>query len=251
MSCNTQCVEIISGKFQQNLRLWLSHKKEEEDWQKPLKLSKYEKNQRKISTSSASHKRGDTGGKPHTCDVCGKSFTEKGNLNKHMRVHTGEKPFGCDACSKCFKRKSDLKVHMRIHTGEKPHSCDFCSKCFNHRSHLQSHMRVHTGEKPYRCDVCNKCFNQKYHLQTHMSVHTESTENPFLCAVCSRSFSRKTNLQSHMSVHTEEKPHKCNVCQKCFKSECFYCHNTIVQRDLFGFTLKCTQLKRKTTEEYK
>ncbi|XP_037772950.1 zinc finger protein 271-like [Penaeus monodon] len=105
------------------------------------------------------------------CEVCGKKFSHKSNINIHMRVHTKEKPYSCDICNKAFSQISDLTRHMRVHTKEKPYSCEICDKAFSQKSDLTRHMRVHTKEKPYSCDICNKAISQKSNLVSHMRVH--------------------------------------------------------------------------------
>jgi len=46
------------------------------------------------------------------CVYCGKTFSQKGNMERHQRQHTGERPFGCPHCSCSYTRKETLKVHI-------------------------------------------------------------------------------------------------------------------------------------------
>ena len=51
-------------------------------------------------------------------------------------------------CGKVYSQNGDLQKHIRTHTGHKPYKCDICDKGFNQNSHLQQHIRMHTGDKP-------------------------------------------------------------------------------------------------------
>ncbi|KAK3780388.1 hypothetical protein RRG08_062009 [Elysia crispata] len=162
------------------------------------------------------HKRIHSSEMPYRCDVCGKKFSAGSALTTHKRIHSGEKPYKCDECGKKFSRGSDLTTHKRIHSGEKPYKCDVCGKKFSDSSALTTHKRIHSGEKPYKCDVCGKKFSAGSDLTTHKRIH--SGEKPYKCDVCGKKFSAGSALTTHKRIHSGEKPYKCDECGKKFSA---------------------------------
>ena len=58
-------------------------------------------------------------------------------------IHSGEKGFTCEVCYKSFIEKGKLKRHTLQHTGERPHMCEQCGKRFIERYKLTKHMETH------------------------------------------------------------------------------------------------------------
>ncbi|XP_034243504.1 zinc finger protein 184-like [Thrips palmi] len=48
----------------------------------------------------------------HTCEVCGKNFSNSFLLKSHQRIHTGEMPFLCQLCGGKFRYPASLSYHI-------------------------------------------------------------------------------------------------------------------------------------------
>ncbi|EPY83296.1 Zinc finger and BTB domain containing protein 34-like protein [Camelus ferus] len=123
------------------------------------------------------------------CIYCGKSFNQKGSLDRHMRLHMGITPFVCKFCGKKYTRKDQLEYHIRGHTDDKPFRCEICGKCFPFQGTLNQHLRKnHPGvaevrsriESPERTDVYveqkleNDTSASEMALDSRMEIHTVS-----------------------------------------------------------------------------
>ena len=54
---------------------------------------------------------------PYKCPYqnCDKQYSIAARLKVHLRSHLGEKPFQCDICLKTFREKGNLNSHMKKH----------------------------------------------------------------------------------------------------------------------------------------
>lgn len=71
-------------------------------------------------------------------EECGKQFSRAWNLLNHARMHEGVKPYACQICHKSFTQKGNLKKHMMTHLlpqieNRKRYKCEFCSKGYTEK----------------------------------------------------------------------------------------------------------------------
>lgn len=64
------------------------------------------------------------------------------------------------------------------------------------------------------CNFCTYSTPKRYLLSRHLKSHSE--ERPYKCQVCERGFKTMTSLQNHVNTHTGTKPHLCKHCDSCF-----------------------------------
>ncbi|KAL7742719.1 hypothetical protein ACLKA6_013061 [Drosophila palustris] len=150
------------------------------------------------------------------CDICGKPFTQSGNMMRHRQRHSGIKPYKCQEtdCGATFYTQKELTSHNICHTGRMPCICEICGRPCRDRGVLTAHMRRHTGERPAKCEVCDKSFYSFHDLNVHAVSHTNL--RPFVCDVCGSTFQRKKALRVHKLLHSEQRKYSCKLCNKTF-----------------------------------
>lgn len=64
------------------------------------------------------------------------------------------------------------------------------------------------------CTYCNYTSPKRYLLSRHMKSHSE--DRPHKCEICSRGFKTLASLTNHVNTHTGTRPHKCKECDAAF-----------------------------------
>lgn len=110
----------------------------------------------------------------YICDICGKGYTDRGQLRKHVtsnHVPIDERPMvQCQQCNQSFTSRYLLNKHVRYdHEGISDESvCTQCGKTFKTGERLKIHIRViHRNHRPAKCNYCGKGFKDTCILRVY------------------------------------------------------------------------------------
>ncbi|NXS94605.1 ZBT40 protein, partial [Jacana jacana] len=170
----------------------------------------------------------------HPCPTCTKVFSAPSLLERHMVTHGGGKPFSCEICGKAYQQLSGLWYHNRTHHPDvfaaQNHrtskfsslQCGSCDKTFSSTAAHRKHVRAeHADVKFHQCEMCKELFPTLALLQVHVKCR-HSGSQPFRCLYCSASFRSPGALQSHVAMKhfkQTESTFPCDLCGELFPSQ--------------------------------
>ncbi|VVC91537.1 unnamed protein product, partial [Leptidea sinapis] len=105
------------------------------------------------------------GDKKYVCMVCGyKTYTVE-VMRRHTYTHIDNKPNKCDICDKSYIQRGQLLKHLKKHEG---FFCTYCKEQFNTKPAYR-HVSTHTLDRPRRCMYCAqaRAYVRGEHLLRH------------------------------------------------------------------------------------
>ena len=164
--------------------------------------------------------------RPHQCDKCNRSFSNKANLELHLK--TKDELTMCESCNFKSCTKLAFSHHMKKVHGPKLESilnqsgfkCPKCDQKFHSRLLLRSHEKT-TKQDEHTCEDCGfKSCTYFGFLSHQKKVHGKKPEQRFSnamsynCTECDHKTNSKPNLDIHMKSKDEP-----TICEHCdFKS---------------------------------
>lgn len=137
------------------------------------------------------------------CRECEKVFKSERAMLAHWDTHSMDYKFACEVCGKKFKVKRDVQSHMFSHV-EATVACPKCNKMFKDDKAVQVHMLSHL--KPHECQQCGARYSCLKYLRKHEEYHAKGIKlKTYACPWCKLVFPSLSNIKMHVEdVHPEQ-----------------------------------------------
>ena len=156
--------------------------------------------------------------KEFKCDLCGKEFLERKNLNTHTISFCSKiaikTKFDCEVCHRTYSSKTSFNYHKKHHSID-PTKCTYCDYECKYAAGLARHIKgVHLKEN-IKCEHCSAEFNENRKLKAHQrQTHFKITE--FRCHLCYKVFNSNILRSHHIRTVHEPPKYECHKCRKKF-----------------------------------
>ena len=175
------------------------------------------------------------------CDFCGKSFHNEFQLSNHkIKIHPDFKPKikskndkKCDMCKSEFPNEELMKNHIEARNSP----CEFCKIMFCNDDQLNHHLTFHQNDQSFiECRIGN-CEGNFFSVRNY-HAHRYETHKIIQCSACGKTFEDSDELKSHLQKDHDKYKYKCNYCNRSLdtqsalklheKTYCEYVHKEMI-----------------------
>ncbi|XP_073812318.1 uncharacterized protein isoform X2 [Musca autumnalis] len=183
--------------------------------------------------------------RPFICDLCGRGFTRRYDMNRHFeKIHTKKTP-PADSFADCSLSNVQLKkfkTTRELYVSKLAESCNE-----SNQEAVSSTEEESDNESPKKktvfsdneslnnttifiCEICKKVFGDRGTFNSHKRYSHLPDEEKISCPLCDHKTSRPQTLKVHIELKhgkqyveeyfkpppLEDRPHKCDMCESSF-----------------------------------
>ena len=131
----------------------------------------------------------------------------------YSNLHSGLSSYGHGSCTEPEDISSILTEYKKAGKPD-PQTNNVCDGKYNH---VDEDMAKAHSDTLNQSDLSVVNLKFRKSLKTH-KTHSVSHQK-YVCEHCGKEFLTVSNYKAHQTVHSDERPFKCGICQKAFKSK--------------------------------